>query len=167
MAASDLCVAMSEAGLGVVPSVKVDEKSGDIAYTVCQGDLCERRKVKAGSGAGQPDGRLVWRLLTQPIALAAIFGMALLAAITCFDAGATGDALLSLVGGRDNGRLILKYACYAHIGEGLVALVLSAGPLGFSPAAACRFWVLVTIVGFPILHHELALRRIHRPKASP
>ena len=136
----------------------------EVQCILCVGDVCERRSFRVQAQEGKPvlstapDARLVCRLLTQPLALLAVGGMALLAACCAFHSTPT-DAILSLVGGRQWAWTIFYCACLAHAIEGGFAFVgCLRAPLRLSMPASLCWSCLVCVVGFPCLRFVLALR---------
>ena len=134
------------------------------AYTICQGDLCERKSlhVPAASLSGAPSLRLTHRMLTQPVALAAVGGMILLTTC-CLVVSEETNRLLDLVGGREWGWFILFAALAAHAFEGFIAFIQCLR-VGFGFAAAVQWGVLTSVTGFPILRWVL---KLPTPKQQP
>ena len=185
------------AGLGAQrPALRSIDESGNliVACTVCQGDMCTVRPFcvqTAASSAAEAEGRLdellilqppslrlVGRLLTQPLAIAAVGGMALLAALVALaESWAPAAIPLRLLGSpllsgtSHNGAAALVAAVVAHVGEALYALHLCGyGPLGsasggaagglrMSGPAASIWAALVLVVGGPVLICLLRLKR--------
>ena len=81
MSAEQMVAVWSEFGLGA-SHMKVS--GAEIVFTVCQGDVCERKSMRAPAVAtGAPNMRLLGRLYAQPLALLAVGGMALLTLCIC------------------------------------------------------------------------------------
>ena len=169
-------------GLDVkLPSVtRVYTTAVQVSCVVCDGGSCRRSTFRIPFVDGMsvrradelrgvplllphptPDFSLAVRLLTQPLAIAAICGVTLLTYCLVSPPTAGTDALLRLVGGRasDMPVLVLLCAHAAHVVEAAIAffearrLVPSIGLAG-----AMRWSGLVLLVGYPVLRHVLALR---------
>ena len=145
----------------------------EVVCVVCQGDLCEQVPVHIPFVGGKhvrkaadvhalhdllpppsPDASLACRLLTQPIALAALGGMAILTTSCLVESGVT-DTLLLPVGGRANGWFVLYAAVAAHAVEAVVAARITSRLPDGSLGAALRWACLVLLTGFPVLQHVL------------
>ena len=134
--------------------IKKTELSGDesevrVTCIVCSGDLCEKQELRLFPPPRDLclTARLLIQLLAQPLAIASASCFMLLAASCIFPSVFT-DAVLSLVGGRSNGWLVLAAANAAHVFESAVAFAvmirLAAG------ARAAVGWSLLTFfLGFP------------------
>lgn len=106
-----------------------------------------------------PDVRLLCRIYLQPIAILALSGMALLT-WCCFDENRYSDALLTLVGGRSNGWLLLIAAHAAHLCEASVAMYSClTGPHRLPLSAALRWSFPVCFVGYPALQWVFELNK--------
>mmetsp|Transcript_30099 Transcript_30099/g.49837 ORF Transcript_30099/g.49837 Transcript_30099/m.49837 type:complete len:194 (+) Transcript_30099:163-744(+) len=108
-----------------------------------------------------PDARLAVLLLLQPLALAAMGGMALLAVCLFVQTDAT-DALLRLIGGRETPwpTVVFVAAHAAHFVEAAIAWRLATRLPGcINRGLAWRWCGLVFLVGFPVLRRVLELGR--------
>ena len=161
MSAEQMVAVWSEVGLGATHMSAKDD--GDVIFMLCQGDVCERRRVRVPPAAtGAPDMRLLGRLYTQPLAMLAVGGMALLALCICVQS-ATSDQILALTGGRAIGQWILGAALAAHALEGCLAFYICKQKLELPLAASAGWCVHVMIVGFPLLQWVLKLQKYAVP----
>lgn len=150
-----------------------------VSFTVCRGDVCERRReafpleiATKGDVLGAVPLRVcemlhsalatpltaaeVFALLVQPAALAAVLGLAFLWFCVSYPLPFT-DALLALVGGRALGLWVWRAAFAAHLFEAAYAAHLCA-QLRFGPMLAACHVALVALVGFPCLRWLLKMR---------
>ena len=161
MTVTALVAVWSEAGLSA-SHVQV-KANGECAYTLCAGDVCQRKSTKLPPHAnGAPDARLLGRLYTQPLALLAVGGMLILSLCVCTDHSLS-DQVLTLIGGREHGQWILIAAVAAHLVEGSYAFYVCS-KLGLSPAASAMWCVNVVITGYPILQWVLRLQKHAKPE---
>lgn len=156
MSAEQMVAVWSEAGLGA--SHMKAKADGEVQFTLCQGEVCERKSLRLANATGAPDGRLLKRLYTQPLALLAVGGMALLMACIRVENTAS-DQILSLVGGRDTAQWILCAAFLAHAFEGFLALYICQQKLELGLAVSATWGFHVAVVGFPILRWVLKLQK--------
>ena len=144
--------------------IKKTELSGDesevrVTCIVCSGDLCEKQELRLFPPPRDLclTARLLIQLLAQPLAIASASCFMLLAASCIFPSVFT-DAVLSLVGGRSNGWLVLTAANAAHVFESAVAFAVMIR-LGAGARAAVGWSLLTALIGFPVLRHVLVLRK--------
>ena len=140
----------------------------------CTGDLCTpctvtvplSRTIKAAaelSPALLPsaalDANLTVKMLTQPLTLMAVGGMALLTYCVVVSNSVT-DVLLMLIGGRDSSMPMLVLICanIAHAVEAFIALVVCMRLPRCGLGGALGWAALVLLSGFPILRHVLKFR---------
>lgn len=156
MSAEQMVAVWSEFGLGA-SHMKVS--GADVVFTLCQGDMCERKSMRAPAAAtGAPDMRLLGRLYLQPLALLAVGGIALLTFCIYAESAAT-DQILALVGGRQIANWILGAALLAHMFEGCLAFYICLQKLKLGLVASAAWCAHVMIVGFPFLQWVLKLQK--------
>ncbi len=156
--------------------VKLFPNAIEASCVTCTGDVCSRKTFKVPLDQGMaiynssslplvslflpravPNGKLGLRLLKQPLAIAAIAGMLLLAACVLIEAPLT-DKLLTLVGGRDGYAWpLLRIACAMHCIEAIVALYISATLPRGEVAYSMQWALLVLLAGYPVLRFVLRL----------
>ena len=149
----------------------------EASVVVCDGEVCTPTTVRLALSrpirdVGDLDSSLLpgpmldavlaRRLLSQPLAMVALIGTALLTCSLAVENAAT-DALLSLIGGRASGlpMRVCIGAWVAHAVEAAIALVTMLRTPNCGAAGALPWAALTLLVGFPVLRHVLALR----PKA--
>ena len=169
-------------GLDVkLPSVtRVLTTAVEVSCVVCEGSTCRRATFTVPYVDGMsvrradevrgvplllphpaPDLSLSVRLLTQPLAITAVCGMALLTYCLLSPPTAGTDALLGLIGGRASAMpvLVLIGAHAAHLVEASIALFVARRlEPSMGLGGAMRWALLVFLVGYPVLRHVLALR---------
>ena len=153
----------------------------EVGCVACNGDLCMPQTVRIPFEDGAtvkhatsltterlcellpantvPTYRMMMIMLSQPLAIMAIGGMALLTLCVGYENDVT-NMLLMTIGGRESGwpPIVLFAAFAAHICEAIYAFTVA---LRFPRChiLGAYFWAyLVFLVGFPVLRHVLRLR---------
>lgn len=163
MSAAQMVAVWAEVGLAA--SHMKSKADGEVAYTLCQGDVCERKTTAVSANAnGSLSLKLLGRLYFQPIALLAVGGMLLLSLCLCVENSVT-DQILALAGGREVGMYILVAAVVAHLLEGCFALYICTQKLRFSATVSLHWCTHVIVCGYPILQWVLKLQKHAELKA--
>lgn len=135
-------------------------KDGACTEKSCSLVLCKGYTKLDEALSAAPDARLTRRLLTQPLALLLLGGLALLGMCLLLQSQGTESFLEAVLGGREVAWWIFKWAYLAHMVEACCAVLLLKKACAIPTMDALHWGCLVAFVGYPVTRRVWQLRTL-------
>eukprot|EP00930_Biecheleria_cincta_P059923 TRINITY_DN45635_c0_g1_i1.p1 TRINITY_DN45635_c0_g1~~TRINITY_DN45635_c0_g1_i1.p1 ORF type:complete len:183 (-),score=16.49 TRINITY_DN45635_c0_g1_i1:262-810(-) len=135
----------------------------DYTFDVWNGGVCTKKehtvRLYSGGNLTTMPSKLPGRLMTQPLAIAAMLGMVALGYACCADSPVS-NMLLTPLGGRNIGIVILVVAVILHLAESVYCFFVIKQNLQQSVGAAMAWSFYAACVGWPVTRRVLQLKHV-------